>query len=793
MSHCIGDLLRIALAVAIVILILKLLSVLWLWRSPLFLLLPVIPAAVPFAIYFQFRQTLLAGALILVAIAILLRIFVYRRGEHWYHRWEPFAVDLASVAILLPLLGYGFELPPFPAAPAGLQLDRMEVAEIAGQTRAAQFEIPQASIHGLRVALPGSNPQLEVEVASIQIPKSNITAAPSSRVRLDAMMIDDVNVAYDPNRRAVDDIAAHLRLAGLFESDALQRELRNIEFLHGINARSRVGFDADVRASGPDQPPEVSTRFPNSKNLVSVNAAVALNPVKCSASFDVATRIQTEPLMMTARADGDTESIHIRSLRSMSGSPIQIAGGSGIVTLNRDPEMSLNLESIGASFGSNRIDVDSIGIAASVPPPGKAGIQTASITVGPTTIRPSPGWNVRVASSNIHFDRMPDKRSVPVTFETRLQNVQLDGPDGLIEANFPSLVTRISGQTTPETIPRRFTGTVDFLAFGNSPSDELMGTNKPISFNADLWKGLLDIPEQQIAFREALLSESRTEIPIQLRLSGRLSSVVPGLNADIETQAGLSAFEQGAGSARVALDDAHVSGRLNWDDQGAAASLNYGIGSIRVGLSPGPSAVCIDEISTLNLSASGTISRIPDLGGLPAMSPAPSPCVSLPPIPDAIGFQVSGNYPVGPQESLIRLERENGTGIRIQNFGSEIRKLLIRDGRLVSMETRANIDGIGNLQGAGGIAVRANLRQSPDSLQLDSEFSATDGTLLLEAAVASNPSTLTLDAKQLVPADRILAQVQPFLRDLHVDLGNVNPQARLTQLHADANFEKENY
>ena len=782
-----GDLLRIAFAIATVILILKLISVLWV-RNWSVLLLAAIPAAAPLVLYFQFRPALLVGTLIIVAIAILLRVFVYRRGERWYQRWEPFAVDVASVAVLLPLLGYGFVLPPFPSPPAGLQLDRIEVANVAGRSGAAQFNIPQSSIRGLRVSLPGINPQFEVGIESIQIPKTNITA-PSSRIGLDAMVIDDVKVAYDPSRREVGDIAAHLRLAGLFESDALGRELRNIEYLRGINFRSRVGFDADVRAAGPARAPKISTQFPNSRNRVAVNAVVTLRPVECTASFDVATRILTQPLMMTARVDGDAESIHIRSMRSLPGSPIQIASGNGSVTLTGAPRVNLNVESIGGSLGLTRLDVGSIGIAASIPPPGKAGIQTVAIAVGPTTIRPSSGWNIRAARSNIHFDRRPDTRSVPVTFETRIEEVQVEGPEKLIQANFPSLATWVSGQTTPETIPRRFDGTVDFLASGYNPSDELAGTNRPISFNADLWKGLFDIPEQEITFREAMLSQSRTEIPIEFKVAGRLSSVVPRLNADVETKTGLSHFERAMGSSRVALDDARVSGRVSWDDQGTTGTLNYGIGSIRVGLSPGPTAVCLDEISTLNLSASGAISRISESGLFPAMSQAPSICASLPAIPEAIRLQLLGNFPVGPEDSLIRLEREDGTGIRIPNIGTEIRSLQIRDGRMVSMETRASIAVIETLQGSGGIGIQANLRQSQDSLQLDSELSAPDGTVLLEAAVASTPARITLDAAQRVPADRILAQIQPFLSDLQVDLGNVNPLARLTQLHADANFE----
>jgi hypothetical protein len=496
-----------------------------------------------------------------------------------------------------------------------VQLDRIEIANVFGQTSAAGFEIPQTSIRGLRVALPSSNSRLEVGVASIQIPKTNITAPPSSRIHLDAMTIDDVNVLYDPNRRAVDDIAAHLRLAGMFESNALQSELRHIEFLQGISTRSRVGFDADVRASGPNSPPEISSRFPHSKNLVAVNAGITLKPMECSASFDVATRIQTQSLMLTARADGDSAGVHIRSLRSMAGSPIQIAGGTGSVTLKPAPKLILNLESIGGSLGSTRLDVDSIGIGAAIPAPGKAGIQTAAVAIGPATIRPSSGWDIRIEGANIRFDRMADKRSVPVTFETRIQNVQLEGPDGLITANIPALVTRVSGQASPETIPRSLTGTVDFTALGANSSEELIGSNRPIAFTADLWKGLFDIPEQQITFHEAFLSETRTEIPLQVQLAGRISSIVPRVNADIETKAGLSRFEQATGSARIVLTLSGSHGSLHRRD---LHSQRYRLGNYfadcGIGRFPG------DDAGSAALCILAADSRLHPISGLRKLS-----------------------------------------------------------------------------------------------------------------------------------------------------------------------------
>ena len=787
-----ADLLRVAFIAGIVLLVLKIITTLWIRNLPVLLLLSAIPAALPFLLYFQFRQPLLIGIAVIAAIAVALRIFVYRRGKRWYHRWEPFMVDLTAIAVLLPLFGLGLELPPFPEAPKAVRINSIDIADIEVQSPSpAQIQIPLAMIRNVFVALPGVDPRIEVETAAVEIPKVRIAAAPS-RVALDGTRIDGVNVVYNPRTGEVGNIAAHVRLAGLFESDALAKELRNIEYLRGIDLRSRLDFDADVHAAGPASASAPSTQFSNSKRLIAANAAITLRPVECTLSFDVATRIQTPQLRLAALADGNTENIRVRSLSSLPDSPIRIAAGSGTVSLARAPEASFKLESIGGFFASTRLDIDSIGINASAPASGKTGIQTATISAGPARVRPASGWDIRVARSSVHLDRMPDRSSVPVRSEMRMEGIQLQGPGGRIEVTVPSVVTWLSGQGTPETIPHHFNGTVDFAATRASDNGELFGANRPIAFEADLWKGLLNVPEQDVVFRSAMLSDSSAELPIQLKLAGRLSSIVPRPNGDIEAQAALSHLEQDMGSAHLELADARISGRMNWDEQGSSAGLNYGIASTRVALSPGPSAICLNEISTLDLSTSGSISRLPEWTGLSSTSSSnssPSPCAVLPPMPESLEFRIAGNFPAGAGESLLRLERQDGTGIRIEGVRSEIDRLLIRDGRLVNIETRADVSGIGNLQDSAAIDVLANIRQSKDSVQLETGIRTPDGVRLLDAAIVSTPGRFTLNATQHVPADRLITQIQPFLSDLHFDPGNLNPQARVTQLHADADFE----
>ena len=202
----------------------------------------------------------MAAAAVLFGVAILCRVIVYRRGAKWHQRWEPFAADVASALILLPLLGYGYELPPRPAAPSGLRLGRIDVANVAGRSEGgAQFDIPQTSVTGVGLSLPGGvRNAVAFDVANVQIPAVDITASDSSRVTLDQTLVENVNVMFDRGRMEISGVSAHASFGGAFESDAVWREFRNIEFLRGVNNPvDRMAFDFDLTVAGPDLRPQV--------------------------------------------------------------------------------------------------------------------------------------------------------------------------------------------------------------------------------------------------------------------------------------------------------------------------------------------------------------------------------------------------------------------------------------------------------------------------------------------------------------------------------------------------------
>jgi hypothetical protein len=262
------------------------------------------------------------------------------------------------------------------------------------------------------------------------------------------------------------------------------------------------------------------------------------------------------------------------------------------------------------------------------------------------------------------------------------------------------------------------------------------------------------------------------------------------LAASLQAHAGLGPIEQALGTGRVALEDIRFGADAEWDNRGVSAKVNYATGWIDADLpAPPPVALCLDEISTFDLTAGGKASRIPSLGNIRTTSATtPSTCASLPSFHPDARFRLSGAYPPGPEAPVLRLENESGKGIRIGDVGNEIRTLRIRSGRLAEIESRISAIGIQNLQGLGGFDVHANLRRSGESLEADSSILASDGTRLLETVVASRPGGIILDATQQAPADQILDRLRPFLSDLNLDPGGFTPHARLTRLHAEVNF-----
>jgi hypothetical protein len=794
------DLLRLAVVLGALVVLLKFLTVLWLKRWATRLLVTPIPVLLAFALYFNLPDAWPAGRVLLVAaaliagVAVAFRLFVYRVGQKWYQRWEPFAADLASIVILLPLLGYGYQLPEPPSAPQKLRLERLQLVSISGRSdTGVQFDIPQVSATETRVSFPNStNRVVEFAISAVEVPSAAIVASSTSRLNLDATRVENMTASYDAGRKQIHDLFARVRLAGLFESAALGRELRNLEFLRGTEPRTtRIGFALDVTAETPDGNSQIRNEFSQPGYPIALNAVATFEPVDCTATYDVLARVLTPSLKWTARADGDAGNVYLRSVRSLPGSSVQIASGSGHVALGSPITMEFNLDAIDGQVRSSQLSLASLGISASLPAAGKSGKQALSLSLGPMGIQSSDGMQIRFGRAAMSVDREPSASNIPLRFHTQLEDVRLDRrTNGILEADFPVVETLIEGSTTSELIPNSFAGTASFRV--SSAAGELLGLASPLSVHVDLWKGALDIPEQLLALRGALLSAA-PNLPVRVGLSGQLSSMEPQLKASLRGHAGVARIEQAIGSGRVVADDIRVDAYADWENREVSGKLNLATGWIDARLPPrSPLAFCLDEVSTLDLTTEGKASRIPSLNNVEtqaASTTVPSTCAVFPSSTPEARIRLGVTYPTSAQQPLIRLENASGRGIRIGNVASEMRVLRIREGRITETDSRLSATGIQTLEGLGGFDAHADIRRSGNSLDLSAGVLTTGGMPLLTANLTRKPDKITLDATQQASADQILDQLRPFLSDLNLDLEGITPETRLARLQAEANFE----
>ncbi len=322
-------------------------------------------------------------------MAAVLRWRVYTRksgAEEWYQRWNPFAADAAAFVLVTFLLVQGFAV-SLPALPSGLYVDRLTVADSelrlqidrCGEPIHVQLEAPQAEISGVEVPLPtGSGARLDFAIARIEIPTSSISLASGSEGNEELALLavtdttaDDVHVVVDVEEARVEDVRAGLRLSGDLESKSLREDLQRVRFLESrANELSTSTFALALqlsRSGGQGAAVgEVPAYDPNDAQFVT-HGSLVVDPTACTLEYTTRTRLRPGGLDLAISADGDTEAVNIRSIRSTGDSRVKVTGGSGTVSLGDAIVSELRLHGLEAALRDSQAHVASAELDAAVP------------------------------------------------------------------------------------------------------------------------------------------------------------------------------------------------------------------------------------------------------------------------------------------------------------------------------------------------------------------------------------------------------------------------------------------
>ncbi len=801
------DLFYAAIAFAAIVFGLKLLSVWWMIRWPQRLAFAFASALLPFFLYYALHGALravpflLIGAALIVAVAVLSRLLAYRAGPSWYNRWEPFAADVLSTVILLPLLAHGIVLALASKPPAGLQLARVAISNTTGEYQDAfTFTVPDVQIAGVRAPLPDAARDGAITVGVVRIP--NIAATINegggqqgevATIALSDTVVDDIKVDLDARSLDVKDILSHTRLRGTLKTSALERAIRNIDFLRGV-ALPIDGFDfaVDLKTVGPVTAPMADRRFDQSGHpTLDARVTASVQLADCSAKYAAVARIESQPLQAVMAADGDATHVFIRELATLPGSAVQVASGRGSVSLGNDTRSDLRLAGLSGSLGAARFAFDSVQMIAALPPLGRTGPQRIEVALGAADIRIPNGTNVHIARSSVEF-RSPQARHI--AFRSRAEDVRLEtkGPRE-ITADVPSIEAFVSGQITAELIPRLFTGDARIRVSDAASGPALLDTEAPLKVSADLWKGVFELPSQHAVFQESVSSGTTNRVPAQLAATARLLSISPSVGATLDGSVSISLLESSLGPARVALRDLALTTHARVDDAGPAVKLDFTTGWNDVQTPALAGAFCLEDISSLKLTADGSVSKLTlNADALSSALPSLQPCAAIPALPVS-SFRVSGTWPVAAGAQLIQLENRSGTGLRVKDCECDFSRISIRKGRLDALKTTATLLGIQDLKGNGGFGIGSQLTFAADTAHVVSTLLDSGKTPLLDTTVDAAPGLLTFGSThQHVGADRILSELKPVLAVFGLDPGSIDVRARLAALDGRIGFSNGN-
>ena len=700
---------------------------------------------------------------------------------------------------LLLLIAHGYPVPPFPEIPVGAQIDRVQVAGISGDVpNILRFQVPTVAVTAIRVPLRSETSEpLNATVQSIAIP--GITAALKdatgrddlAQLQLSNIDVQDVRSQLNSQTMQVEDLKARAQLKGTVETQLVRRALQNIRYLRNVRTPfDRTEFSVHVKASGPNTPPSFDD-LPEANHgdaPVSVLATASLQPNDCTAKFAAEVHAQIDPLRIATRIDGDTTEVFLRSLQSLPGSAVQIEGGKGRIALGKTTRAELAVDRIGTRAGASDVILKSIRASANV----SRDRQTITASTDGIGLHMADGAIVETGRAGLEFGRGGGSHRIPISLTARTENVRFNSnAGGEIAADLALIEASVSGTTTAEPIPQRFSGQTLFRVLEPSSQLVLAGIDSPLKLEADLWKGTFEVPDQPLMIRQAITDVAPRTIALEIGASATLFTLTPSIQATVDARAGLSQIVQDLGVSRAELNGLRLTAHSDINAGGVAARMIYESGWNRLTLPPLPAAFCLSEVSSLNLSLNGTVSGLGPApqGASTAALPSLQPCAPIPAAPAQLEFHISGMLPPG-EGHLLRLQEKSGAGLQIKDVVAQVRKVKIPGGRLERFESSVQIPSIQNLKGLGGFGAKSDIRWTAAATQFDAGLFAADGSLLARSTVTATPDKLRVNATQTSPADRILAELRPFLADAGIDLGGILPKARLANLDINADLAR---
>jgi hypothetical protein len=796
------DLIYVALLLAAALFVLKVWASAWTGRWPLRLALGSVAIVVPLIVYaLAGSQPLPMLALFALGASALvggfLYVLVYRQGPRRYERWEPVAVDLASVLIVLPLAGLSLTAIT-PRAPSSATIARVGVTDIVvagandrcGQPQTFSATMKSARIDNIAVGLPApARDDTVLSIGAAQIPGLSAGLRDASNadiVRiLDAMVrADQIKITVDWKDAQLREIDARLRLHASAESPALVDQLRQVRVLAPlVSGLGATDVDVDLQVAGASAAAAGDLeRFDAGQSTIAVRARFNIDPRRCALTFASATRVLAPQAKIVAAADGDLSRVEVRSIRTLPGSAVDIVGGTGTLSFGDRPSAHVALAGLGLARGAARVRVASAEMSASTEAQCAPIDRSLTVAMRGADIDTGAGMRARIARTDVRATRRAAPVPQALSLRTRLEDIRFavrsgDATTATIEGSVPAMLATANGSSGTELIPKRINGAVA-LSISTSANGELRNVS-PLRFAVDVWDGSIAVPYQNQVLLQSIVSAVPADLAFSIAADGRLPSTPTAGDGRLDARVRVPRMAiHSRQPAEVDVRDLYVSvgaGHVAYESGWSSLTLLPG---------PPPKAFCLEEISRLDLSADGEAKGVaPPRSVLADGVPGIQPCLDLPDVPAERRFKFDGVWPG------IRLQGPSGAGVEIRAIDARIQRADLTGGRLRALELDTDLSGIRTLDGGGNLRIATHTAIAETTTRVSSSLFGTNPASLADLTLDASPGLVALAAAPRARTEDIVAAVTPFLTAAGVSLDGVTPKARINSLTADLRFD----
>lgn len=673
-----------------------------------------------------------------ISIAVALQVWLYRRAKEWHQRWEPAVADVVAPLLILPLLvGYGyssfgsFKRPPdvsfsLTASKVDNVLTRIRV-DPCGRTDLAQLRVRQAGVENLNLALDS----VQLALRTLEVERAFAQGEAQSSLSGELQKLHYLPTSW--------------------------RQVSGVPFC--VTSALRSGAADPSLLPGCDPGPGFPT--------VAVTAVV--NPDLANQTATVSATVRTAPVALHLEANGDLKNgVRITVLRSLPDSTLRVGNGAGLIALTHNIGARFRLNDLGISTPASTLSILSLDLSGHIPPACSSGKTSLSARLSGMKIA-STGYAFAVKEADFQTIRAP----ADLRLDAQLLGMQIEGyrphdRDIWLNVDLPSVTMRFGGQTTSEPLPRELQGQVN-MSIARGGGEPAFRLSKPLTFSADLWRGVATVPEQSVTIEQTVVSHLPHSILLRLSTDAQVESLDVPVKTAIQARVQVPRITFEDLPVGIELHDVSADGRLR--TPGPMLELAYRSGWNHITLPTLDGSIAASKISRLDVGTEGhagfpegaTLSN--DLAMLRTWAER---------LPTAVRRQFEFRFE--GSDGTMKVTTQSDASIHAGQVKSQIRALRLPSAHLALAEAEctANI-------GAGG--------GSP-SLELAFASTITDGQLdtvitqPVAAVVHASARGSEVELSHEVVVDPLLEKLKPLFRELGWDAEGIRIPARITRLKA---------